>query len=52
MHAHIPAYIGMYVQCLGERKNFSFDLSKAFILCKNSFLGSLYKFVIVLGNTP
>ena len=39
IHTHIPVYISIRVQCLGEGKNFSFDLNKAIILCKNSFLG-------------
>ena len=40
IHAHIPAYISMHVQCLGEGKNFSLTCVKLFcILCKNSFPG-------------
>ena len=42
----------MHVQCLGEERMFSFDLSKAIKLCKNSFLGGPCKVVVVLGNTP
>ena len=46
IHIHIiPAYISMHIQCLGEGKNFSFDLNKAFILCKHSFLGGHRNFL-------
>ena len=45
IHTHIPAYISMHIECLGEGKNFSFDLNKDFILCKHSFLGGHRNFL-------
>ena len=41
----------MYVQCLGEERILSFDLSKAIKLCKNSSLGGPCKVAVVLGDT-
>ena len=52
IHTYVHACI-LCVQCLGEGKNFFFDLSKAIVFCKNSFLGSLYKKIaVVLRDTP
>ena len=48
IHTPIPANISIHVQCLSKGKNFFFDLIKA----KNSFLGGLYKVVVVLADTP
>ena len=39
------ATVVVIVKCLGEGKNFSFDLNKAFILCKHSFLGGHKNFL-------
>ena len=35
-YTHISVYISMHVHCLGKERIFSFDLSKAIILCKKS----------------
>ena len=37
---------------LVKERMFSFDLRKAIILCKNSFLGGLYKVAVAVGDTP
>ena len=50
MHTHIPVYVSMHDQCLGEDRFFLFDLSKPIKLCKNSFLGGPCKVVVVLGD--
>ena len=37
IHTHIPVYISMHDQCLGEERIFLFDLSKAIMFCKMLF---------------
>ena len=55
IYIHMHTCIHIYVQCLGEGKNFLFfDLNKAIILCKKFFSGRPLKnlVTVVLSDAP